>query len=1199
MFTHSAEELHTALSGPSSEQKYQILIDLKAHIKREFVSLNDVPSYFDILKTASRSSDLKLSLLAFSTVCHLVKRVSMQDSNYLKPCAKSILPILLNKLIDPKPQIQTQAKHTLETYWLANPAIVETFLKDSGLIHSNYKIRAETILFISNLVDLNSNFKFNSFLPNLINLFRDDHQLIIKNLNSLLLKYYTKHKFKLNDLTNELTVQKIELKSFHNLLKELDPRLLAQFRSNELKEKSPPSTSGSSSSNNSGNSLPSELSEILAKIPTTKLDVNLKPVVLTTAQDLTRETEALLKPFIGKETEFNWNQREKNIIRLRSLILGNHMKFPEILINSIKLLNDGINKSINSLRTTLSNNGCQLIKEAAVYLNKLLDPIQDILFHSLALLTSATKKISSLNSFGSICQLIANTSFNQRIFTQCFNLFNDKNIQPRLYSSTFLQILILKHNMKFDNNNQEIITKWISKGLIDQNISVRESMRLTFWIFHRYFKDSAEIIYNKQDLNIKKILEKVRPKGEEEYESKGSIVSKRIEVKKKPSVRELIKQNLRKSESLETLRENKENFNHRKSESLDSKTEDVRSNRIGMPQRVASHNNSLLQPKRSASYSLETSSNDELSLIKGLLNSSSTKEKIEGIELLKKTIQSSGTPIEMNELSIILNKLIIIDPYLFKPLLHLTKFIKNTEIEILLKLYSINKIEIDQVFKKLLEIFGNLKLINGNLALIKSLDSINFENAEQTMFNIKFKNLFLNYSIDFLLALLIEDGELDQSVYGDICSNIFPLAINNYNNFNQLITQLFTQNKEYFNNSLSSINSSYIKSKINAIIIEFQSDKEINEEFMDQPLTEMTMINPLNKKPTDPTVNFRNVSNDMTMIIPNFKRIEINNEADKIDMSDIFKQPPVPPLPVPGPTLAPTTQDDSFTFENKFEENSPFIENKSSINEMIKSSDPIFKTVKKEIKIFQDEEPLPIPKNVFELELQVSEDAVSFNELFLFKVMNSLKSNDVLLKELNYLINLVHSVDDNSEFKEWLELNNGDELIINNVLNYFSNETIKKEIGFKMLCVVKEILIKKHVFKVEASVEVKIFNILITILKNLNREDEIFLIIKEIFVEFELASFDYELILNEFDENDMLLKFLNFSINQMIRFLNFEQFARIDPVLFKYLNKNIEIKRLVILNYSTFKNQLGLKLDDEVFSKFSKNEIKLIEIYAS
>lgn len=874
----------------------------------------------------------------------------MQDPHILRNVSKTVLPILVNRLLDQKPNFRTQAKKSLETFWLATPSIVEAYLKDSALIHSNQNIRSESIVFISDLIDLNKHFNFTQFLPNLVNLLRDDSVDVLKNTEVLLIKYYTLNKSKSHELVKEFKNQKIEQRIAMSVLKEVD-LVVANSYAYESRAQAATSRSTIDSFNNLAKSRSTrpgndtkkikskpldsseELADILGRVPTAKLDETIQPKVVSSAQELQRDVEALLPPFNGKETEFNWGNREKNIVKFRALVIGNAEKYPDALVQATRALADGISKSITSLRTTLSSNGCQLVKEISYYLTKHIDPIAEQLFHPLASVTSATKKIASLNSFGSLCILLANTSYSNRLFNQCYALYQDKSVQPRLYSSTFLQIFITKHANRLDQQNLETVHKWVFKGVSDPNITVRESMRTTFWVLYRKFPQVGENILSKHDLNVKKALERSKPTDITAPQTVPSGSSILANERKRPSVREFVasKQRERRSTSDSTTL----NYHSRENSELapdilgGAPNEMGKPNRIGVPQRVgmSSSGNSHILPRqlskgarssslnshlqtdnkksevpREAQAVLNTVDGDEKSeemeSMKKLLKSPLTRERIEGIHLLKDALANGIKP---TGVSSILGNLIVLDSILIKPLLGVSEFYDLIDITLLIKVLAVNKEDMTILLQK----FKKADILKGLNAVIKSLETLQFDNAPSTMFHIKFKNTILDFSVIQLYELVSAgDFGLSDDIFQDICRSIFPLSISDYPRYDELVVQLHELNEGLFETALSK-SSAYIKSKIHLILKDFKENVEEKQEVTEFGLGEMTMINPLNRKPTDPTTSIKpGFGTDMTMIMPSFEapsekeNIGEDIEADMVDsaekdvdyMSDIFSK---------------------------------------------------------------------------------------------------------------------------------------------------------------------------------------------------------------------------------------------------------------------------------------------------------------------
>lgn len=76
--------------------------------------------------------------------------------------------------------------------------------------------------------------------------------------------------------------------------------------------------------------------------PTTEIS----PVYITSEKDLAAEFEAMKPAFEGKETEFNWLERDKNIARIRGMVKGGAAeRYPDAFMVNFKGVQDGALKT--------------------------------------------------------------------------------------------------------------------------------------------------------------------------------------------------------------------------------------------------------------------------------------------------------------------------------------------------------------------------------------------------------------------------------------------------------------------------------------------------------------------------------------------------------------------------------------------------------------------------------------------------------------------------------------------------------------------------------------------------------------------------------------------------------------------------------------------------------------------------------------
>lgn len=245
------------------------------------------------------------------------------------------------------------------------------------------------------------------------------------------------------------------------------------------------------------NSVPSISStRPLSQAPEIKID-QVEPAYVNTQRELENTLQEMHPFFEGRESEQNWLKREQSCTMLRRLNAGNAPNdFHDSYIAGIKGLLDGILKAVNSLRTSLSKEGCNLVQEIAKTVETGLDPMVEILLQNLIKLCGGTKKISSQQGNVTVDIIISKVTYNTRILQHIWAACQDKNVQPRTYATGWLKTLLKKevHHKNYIEHagGLDIVEKCIRKGLADANPSVRENMRSTYWVFASMWPLRAE-----------------------------------------------------------------------------------------------------------------------------------------------------------------------------------------------------------------------------------------------------------------------------------------------------------------------------------------------------------------------------------------------------------------------------------------------------------------------------------------------------------------------------------------------------------------------------------------------------------------------------------------------------------------------------------------------------------------------------------
>jgi CLIP-associating protein 1/2 len=242
----------------------------------------------------------------------------------------------------------------------------------------------------------------------------------------------------------------------------------------------------------------SSVSSVRPSTPVIEAKVEqVEPSYVNTQRELDDTFRDMYPFFEGKESEQNWLKREQSCTKLRRLNAGNAPSdFHDAFLVGIKGLLDGILKAVNSLRTSLSKEGCSVVQEIARTAGPGLDPMVEILLQNLIKLCGGTKKISSQQGNVTVDIIISKVSYNIRIMQHIFAACQDKNVQPRTYATGWLKTLLKKeahHKSHIEHTGGlDLIEKCIKKGLADANPGVRENMRSTFWAFAQIWPAKAD-----------------------------------------------------------------------------------------------------------------------------------------------------------------------------------------------------------------------------------------------------------------------------------------------------------------------------------------------------------------------------------------------------------------------------------------------------------------------------------------------------------------------------------------------------------------------------------------------------------------------------------------------------------------------------------------------------------------------------------
>jgi CLIP-associating protein 1/2 len=512
------EEQATALlatlkkSSVATDAKLAAFNNLKSNIKHLRVPEAAQPTIFECIRVAITSqASTTLVSSGFSTLGHLIKRLSLQhETSTIAGNAKKFLPILLDRLGDARESHRNAASQSLADFWPYCHAEVEGLVRDSAMVGHNARAKEMAMLWVVKM-NQTEGLQFKTFVPQfvvsledpdgtvretakgcVIELFRYARLHSLSPTQPLIILCRNAPEHAKSDLKKRMIQQGVrktieaQVVSQLGIRASVDLDLAASVRSTHTAaptERSQPET-------NFGDSVMSEQ-------PPPQEVVPMDPLYVDTSRELEDIFRDMLPLFEGRESEGNWSARDKNVLKLRRLLKGNApSEFHAVFVAGIKSLMDGILKVANSLRTTVSTNGCLCVQELAQTLTTGMDPMVEILIQNFIKTCAATKKIAADNGNKTVEAILSHVSYTNRLMQHMWLSIQDKNVQTRSYASNWLTILIKKHANQRSHiehsGGLEVAEKFIKKGLADANPKVREGTRGTYWTFFQVWPDQAD-----------------------------------------------------------------------------------------------------------------------------------------------------------------------------------------------------------------------------------------------------------------------------------------------------------------------------------------------------------------------------------------------------------------------------------------------------------------------------------------------------------------------------------------------------------------------------------------------------------------------------------------------------------------------------------------------------------------------------------
>ncbi|KAF2502982.1 protein STU1 [Lophium mytilinum] len=498
-----AATLLAALKKPSTavDTKLALFNNLKSNIKHLRVPEAAQAPILECVKLAiTASTSAALVSTGFSTLGHLIKRLVLQDQTaVITTQSGRILPLLLDKLGDPRESHRNASSQLLADLWPLCHADVENLMRDTAMKGSNPRAKEMSMEWVVKMNQTEA-LPFRSFVPGIVANLEDGDGIVRDTAKNAVVELFkTAPEHAKSDLKKQLVA--------FNVRKSIASYIVAHLGGTAPVEDvvaSAISTSTASADTNAGFA-----DSMISEAPPPVEVVPMDPIYVHTQRELDDIFREMLPHFEGRESEGNWLPRDKDTLKLRRITKGNSpSEFHVAFVTNIKSMLDGILKVANSLRTTMSTNGCLLIQELAKTLGPALDPSTEILLQSAVKMCAATKKIAADNGNTTVDAILQNVSYNSRLLQHVAFAASDKNVQPRIYSSNWIKTVIRRHKSHIEHSGGlDQLDKIIKKGLADANPKVREGMRAAYWTFAPVWPKKAEAIMADLDPKQKGLLE--------------------------------------------------------------------------------------------------------------------------------------------------------------------------------------------------------------------------------------------------------------------------------------------------------------------------------------------------------------------------------------------------------------------------------------------------------------------------------------------------------------------------------------------------------------------------------------------------------------------------------------------------------------------------------------------------------------------
>ncbi|ORY04895.1 ARM repeat-containing protein [Basidiobolus meristosporus CBS 931.73] len=559
------EALISILKGTNHELKINTLYEFEAQNRDAKHTFE--PKLLDEATSgithAAKSPQVNLSVAAVAVIGSLLHQLGTYHPQLLKAYSSVLFPALLDRLGDNKEKVRQEALRCLVELWqtivvtadsgsitntpkpnskslnAAQVAITyfEKEIKSHGFNHKTWRVREQLVSWILLCVKSIPDFSLKPYVPYMVKLLEDSQDPVREcSKEALVLLFSSAPPHIKQHLRKEMQKNKIR----SGIAEYISSRVFNAATSegnlsvpvSNLHKKRSRSSSDSSHSSSDISLADSETESHLSSteiqssgdLPTSgrstpvASDIEVDAIQFYDSKEFENELLKIASKFNGKETEENWESREKALKRLSGIVHGDApSKYNAVMAQGLRALLPKILDSIHTLRTTLAVTTLNLLQDMGKTLGTMLDPYLDITLTNLLKLGIQTKRIVAQASFKTTKVILRSTSYHGRTLNTLSAAMSDKNVQLRGFTVGYLKTILDTFESQAQTIERggglEILEKCIRKGIADANPQVRESSRDLFWTFWNIWKVRGEAIRNTLDPSTQKLLARQKSKS--------------------------------------------------------------------------------------------------------------------------------------------------------------------------------------------------------------------------------------------------------------------------------------------------------------------------------------------------------------------------------------------------------------------------------------------------------------------------------------------------------------------------------------------------------------------------------------------------------------------------------------------------------------------------------------------------------------